>query len=288
MMSEITCPLCYSRELVSYDEVTWNDGNDAYIIKGCSECGSAFTCPLPTDNFLINFYHNSFNYAWYEDHLYAKRKDSRIRFSEYKDFLGKSTLDYGGGLGYFSQTCRDNGIDSITYDPYKTESLGPKKWDSVVALHALEHSNNPDKFIGDIHSKLNDGGKLILAVPNFEGMGYKTYKMDWVWAQPPFLHIFHLTSDGISKLLRRNGFVNIEVSYHERWDANNYADVINRLKYAKRDALWAHKWVNKFKIFRKIIATINSILREIALNKAKKIRGKKIDYSELQIIATKG
>jgi SAM-dependent methyltransferase len=287
-ISKNKCPLCLSESIKNYDETNWKYSNISYVIKECEGCGSAFTFPLPTDKFLEQFYKSSFNFKWYKDHISAKLRDSRIRFNEYKKYLGKSCLDYGGGLGYFSEVCRDNGLKSITFDPYTTDISDCRNWDSVVSLHALEHSNTPEKFIKDIHSKLRNGGKLILAVPNFDGLGYRKYKMDWVWAQPPYLHIFHLSTKGVIELLERNGFSNITVSYHERWDANNYSDVFNREKYAKIDALWSNPFINKLAVLRKLVAVMNSWIRRRALNKSLMIKQPCKDYSELQVIATKG
>ncbi len=282
------CPLCKSTNLKKYKSYEWSEGGQVYFLKNCIDCGSTFTSPMPSDRFLKKFYENVFNFSWYQDHLLAKLVDSWLRYGEYKNILGKKVLDYGGGLGYFSRICRLRGHESVTYDPYTTnQTLKEDKWDSVVALHSAEHSNNPDGFIRDVSGLLKSGGVLIIAVPNYDGLGYREHDMDWVWSQPPFLHTLHISAKGLSILLERAGFENLSISFHDRWDANIYADTLHKDKYRKLDGLWGRPSVNKNKILRKSIAGFNTINRYLSLLLSKRINIGRSDFAELQIIAYK-
>ncbi|MBU2838316.1 class I SAM-dependent methyltransferase [Acidithiobacillus thiooxidans] len=279
------CQICISKYATLFGSYEWTSENKTYNLYKCKKCGSAFTCPLPTDAMLQELYKHSFSYEWYRNHLSAKIKDSETRYNAYKNIIGNMVLDYGGGIGYFSQVCRDHGLNSITYDPYTTDNAQTNKWDTVVALHVIEHSNNPDNIIDNIKSLLVNNGTLILAVPNFSGIGYHKMGMQWVWAQPPFLHIFHFTAEGISRLLERHGFTIIEISYHDRWDANIYCDVINAAKYAKRDAMWSNKILGKYYPYRMLISQMNSYARFNGLKKSNKLIYEDTERSELQVIA---
>jgi len=217
----------------------------------------------------------------------AKLRDAKIRYDEYKELLGNSVLDYGGGLGYFSKICRDRGHQSLTYDPHSSDEVQQHKWDTIVALHVLEHINDLDSIISEFRQLINSGGKLIIAVPNFDGLGYQEQGMRWVWAQPPLVHIFHFTASGLMSLLQNHGFTNISISYHERWDANTFCDINNSNRFRHYDGLWGKKPYNSIGVYRKIIAIINSYRRFSGLRKALKDKDNiGIKLAELQIIAT--
>ncbi|HYD82308.1 MAG TPA: class I SAM-dependent methyltransferase [Paucimonas sp.] len=256
-----------------------------YSLAQCNQCGSAFTVDLPDDVTLENFYRVAFDYRWYQDHLPAKIRDSEIRIQEYAKLLGRRVLDFGGGLGYFSQTARKYGYESVTYDPF-AGGMAPLEndWDTVVGLHMLEHASDPDRICTQIKKFLKAGGRVIFAVPNFDGLGYRTFGMRWVWAQPPLMHVFHFTAKGLRALLTRHGFQDLEVSYHERWDANMFCDVENAAATSRWDAAWGLRPFNAIPLYRKWIARHNSARRFEGLNHALADFDKTCDqYAELQI-----
>lgn len=146
--------------------------------------------PRPPDAALRTIYGTSFDYQWYRDHFDAKLQDCRGRVKEYQSLLGQRVLDFGGGVGYLSQALKV-GL-SATYDPYLSEVVPARTaWDSVVALHVLEHSNDLDRTVSAMREWLEPCGRLIVAVPNFSGLGYREQGMHWVWAQPPLVHLLH-------------------------------------------------------------------------------------------------
>ena len=47
------------------------------------------------------------------------------------------------------------------------EEYAPKeKFDLILALHVLEHVDNSARILGQIRKWLNDGGQLVVLVPN--------------------------------------------------------------------------------------------------------------------------
>lgn len=232
-------------------------------------------------------YGTLFDYRWYRDHFDAKLRDCRMRVEEYRALLGQRVLDFGGGVGYFSQALREVGLESTTYDPYLSEAAPARNsWDSVVALHVLEHSNNLDQTVSEMKKWLAPGGRLILAVPNFSGLGYRELGMRWVWAQPPLIHVFHLTADGLIALLSRHGFEDIRTSYHERWDANAYCDVDHAEEFRRWDSLWGLRPFKFFALYRKSIARINAARRFAGLEKSlHRLDAFPADHAELQVTA---
>lgn len=280
-----TCPVCTFPKSKSYSTQQWTDQGVEYCLLVCENCGSARSAPLPTDERLQNLYSSSFDYRWYQDHYDAKLRDCRIRIQEYGSRLGKRVLDFGGGVGYFSKAAIEAGLESVTYDPYVSAVLPDNNhWDSVVALHVLEHSNDLDRTVSQIKNLLAPGGRVILAVPNATGLGYQKLGMRWVWAQPPLVHVFHFTAVGLRALLARHGFGSLEVSYHERWDANLYCDVEQVEDFRNLDADWGRLPFSVFQPYRRWIARRNTKRRFAGLEKSLSTHDSESDdYAELQL-----
>lgn len=279
------CPVCNSDQVRPFSEQTWPDQNETYCLETCTHCGSVHTDPIPSNKRLADLYGSAFDYRWYRDHFSAKLRDARMRLQEYRPLLGTCMLDFGGGIGYLSQAAREAGLDSLTYDPFITPELPREKaWDSVVALHSLEHTNDLNAVCQQFRQLLKPHGKLVLAVPNFSGVGYRDRGMRWVWAQPPLFHIFHFTAEGLIALLSRHGFSDIQVSYHERWDANYYADVLHAERFRRWDSAWGWRFLRVIPGYRRLIAAINSKRRFRAL--ACSANTPDTDRAELQIVAT--
>lgn len=284
------CPVCNKGLPRAYNDQQWEFWGVEYRLVMCPECGSAYTDPMPGGETLKKVYATWFDYRWYQDFYNAKLRDCRIRLKEYQELMGRRVLDFGGGVGYFSSAAREEGYVSQTYDPYASgDVLGDEKWDTVVALHVLEHSNDPDDTVEQIKKILTPKGTLILAVPNFSSLGYRKLGMGWVWAQPPLLHIFHFTAEGLKALLGRNGFEDIKISYHERWDANLYTDLEKVKTFRRLDSLWLRQPFNRIGLYRKLVARLNSALRFNGLKKALKgYDSENNGYAELHVSARLG
>lgn len=281
------CLACADDNLKSFGIDKWTFWKREYTLVQCKSCSTVFTNPLPEDEVLSRIYKEYYDYRWFEDHYQAKYIDSKIRLQEYERILGKRVLDFGGGVGYFSKAAIAAGYDSKTYDPilHPGEQV-EGKWDSIVLLHVLEHSNNPQKIIVQIKTMLEPGGTVIIAVPNSLSIGYKQLGMNWVWAQPPLVHISHFTAQGLRKLLANHGFKDIEVSFHERWDANIFTDYENVEVTRKRDSRWGKPFLNQFTWYRRSVAAMNSYLRFKGLKVAMKDYDHLNEsYSELQVTA---
>jgi len=242
---------------------------------------------MPDDTVLARVYSECFDYRWYQDHYGAKLRDCRDRIDEYRPVLGRRVLDFGGGVGYLSAVLRDEGYESVTYDPFcRKDDQTVGLWDTVIALHVIEHANDPDRTLGEMKRLLAPGGNLILAVPNAAGRGYRERGMDWVWAQPPLIHTLHFTAAGLSALLERHGFAVESVTFAERWDANLCTDLERVTFHSMLDQAWSRQPWHGYPLYRKGCAMISSLLRSQGLRRARHGYNQvNTDYSELQIFA---
>jgi SAM-dependent methyltransferase len=260
------CPVCIAGQPAPLG-ASYETPGRRYGLEQCDNCGCAFTAPRPDDATLRRLYADSYDYRWFRDHYEAKLADARARRAEYGPWLGASVLDFGGGLGYFAAAAREAGLRSETLDPHRGGAVHAPEggWDSAVALHVLEHSNDPGAMLDEIHGRLRPGGGLILAVPNYASAGYRERGAGWVWAQPPLVHVFHFTARGLGLLLPRHGFEVEAIDYRERWDANYVSDVLEVERFARLEADWARRPWSSFAPYRRYIARRNARLRFEAL-----------------------
>lgn len=114
--------------------------------------------------------------------------------NDYLGFLkqhtqGKSLLDVGTGSGLLLQLARDAGYDVEGTDLSKhvSETLPAKvgipvhhgtveriqfsrKYDIITMLHVLEHTTDPLSTIKHAREILNEGGFLVVVVPNYRSL----------------------------------------------------------------------------------------------------------------------
>lgn len=282
----MNCISCGSNKKSRLGDYAFTAEHQNYHLSQCDDCGLISTDPLPSTDFLNDFYKSSFNYDWYKDHLEPKRADANQRVKEFRPYLGNSVLDYGGGFGYFSEACQQNGLDSITYDPHAPDANRTikemKKWDSVALFHSLEHSLDPRKTLLEVRDYLKENGTVIVAVPNSESTSYKKLGMGAVWAQPPFLHLYHFNEDSLRSLLKSVGFEVQVIRRCDRWDANYLCDVVLYKLFRRIDGGWGQI---RHKGLRKVYVKISSTLRKTLLKVGSYVLNKSRQDQEIIAIA---
>ena len=248
------CPHCQSPRIANQNPAqSWAYGGETGTLLRCAACGGMWTFPAPSVALIQRLYKEEFNYRWYADHYPAKLLDAVHRVVQYRA-LGvllsrrQRVLDYGGGLGYFSQAARGFGYSAETRDPMYEQtsadvaSAPAVDYDVIACHHMLEHAIDPSHVLRDIRGRLRSGGRVILAVPNAGGRGYREQNTNWVWCQPPFIHIHHFTASGLRALVARAGFVVEAEHFFERWDANAVADLQLARLFRFWDAGWQRAW----------------------------------------------
>jgi 2-polyprenyl-3-methyl-5-hydroxy-6-metoxy-1,4-benzoquinol methylase len=100
--------------------------------------------------------------------------------------------------------CQANGLDvnDVSLEDYLSSST--EKFDIIVLSHVLEHLLHPDDSLRRLRSRLNPGGRLIIAVPNHESICASLFGRYWGWWQVP-VHINHFNRSAIEQLARRTG-----------------------------------------------------------------------------------
>ena len=272
---------------------TWAYRGEECGLRGCASCGGQFSHPLPSPQVLERLYGEDFEYGWYRDHYPAKILDAVARVWQYRRLgllEGHRLLDYGGGLGYFARAARLFGYEAVTLDPMLDladaatgRPAGNGGFDVAVLHHVLEHAPRPGELLDRVRGLLAPSGTLVLAVPNASSLGYRQRGVDFVWSQPPFIHIHHFTARGLRSLLERAGFDVVAERYYERWDASTLADVRLPRLIALFDGRWkASRWPY-------LAAQVASAVRFLALGATRVVSPvEPTERPELLIVARPG
>jgi len=135
--------------------------------------------------------------------------------SEYLDFLkiytrGKSLLDVGTGSGLLPHLARAEGyeVEGTDLSKHVSETLPAKagfqvhhgaiediqfkrKYDIITMLHVLEHTTNPLSTLKRARELLNEGGYIMVVVPNYRSLDtrLKDSLSKWNLKSRPYKHL---------------------------------------------------------------------------------------------------
>lgn len=226
------CLLCESKKL----SAVFNRDEDT--LWSCESCRVVFAWPQIQEMDLHSYYAcvTDPNYiVKYEKE--AKRRGERIlRFVEKKIKSGK-ILDVGCGCGFFLSVAQHQGWEAMGVEIAQPMIALSRKFgdfkivegdfnrvkDSLPAFpvisiqHILEHVKDPKNFLQTLLEKLEPGGILAVAVPNWDGWMRLWAGSQWVCLRERG-HLFHFTVDVLKKLLEQIG---LRVLYWEtpQWNS---------------------------------------------------------------------
>lgn len=76
-------------------------------------------------------------------------------------------------------------------------------FDLIIFWHSLEHIEEIDRNMAQIHDLLHPEGVLLLAVPNFASLESCTFKTNWFHLDLPW-HKYHFNMQSLTCLLGKN------------------------------------------------------------------------------------
>jgi 2-polyprenyl-3-methyl-5-hydroxy-6-metoxy-1,4-benzoquinol methylase len=85
------------------------------------------------------------------------------------------------------------------------ETLRKDRFDVMIMLHSLEHFPDPLTALKMLRPHLNDGGRLIIQVPNTASLQAHWQKNRWEGWRIPY-HLYHFSPGTLKKLLKAGGF----------------------------------------------------------------------------------
>ena len=82
--------------------------------------------------------------------------------------------------------------------------LNPGSFDAITLWHVLEHVHQLHDYIKRLKELLNPGGKIFIAVPNYESTDSSIYNSWWAAYDVP-RHLYHFTPKTIQLLVEQHG-----------------------------------------------------------------------------------
>ena len=102
------------------------------------------------------------------------------------------------------QTARRLGLD-VRVGDLASVRYPDEKFDAVILSHVIEHVPDPVALLTECRRVLRHGGQLVLATPNSESLGHRTYGKAWLGLDPP-RHLLVFTPRALAKAAERAGF----------------------------------------------------------------------------------
>ena len=234
MKHSSSCPICSGTSFQSVRKPQYFRGTpEPFNVDSCTACGFWFTNPAPFGEDLDSYYESE-DYVSHTDgkgglldwvYGIVRNRAIRAKFSLIKS-LGVAEpvlVDYGAGTGAFlkyaqnqnwnvkgfepSGVARENaeqkGLSLI--DPKQRRELGESSVGVFTLWHVLEHIPDLNETMAYFHSRLMEGGFLILALPNHESADAEHYQSDWAAFDVP-LHLWHFAKSDVKRLGEKHGF----------------------------------------------------------------------------------
>ena len=186
------------------------------------------TTPVPAE---IAVYYPEDNYISHQnnqrtltDRLYSIAKNYQLKkkavLLERHCNGSKKFLDFGAGSGALVSFLKNRQWHSLGVEPNPNarsialenncvlhpslESI-PKQEFSVISLwHVLEHLPNYEHTLKELLGALAPGGKLLIAVPNYNSWDAKHYGAFWAAYDVP-RHLWHFSQKAIKQLAEKYG-----------------------------------------------------------------------------------
>jgi SAM-dependent methyltransferase len=192
----------------------------AYRIDACTGCGAGATMPRPTPEELSRCYEASYGYSAH-DLIEAEKRRRAAALLGWSGVRTGKILDVGCMFGFLLDEARGGGLL-----PYGIElSPGPARvaaerghevftgtieafaaarpelrFAAIFAQHVLEHVPDPRAFLAAARRLLEPGGRLVIAVPNFEARLRRLAPSGWGWYQVP-VHLHHFSPRALRRLV---------------------------------------------------------------------------------------
>jgi SAM-dependent methyltransferase len=234
------CPICGSSKRVlqfQSDDKEYGS-SEVFPLFRCLGCTAAYLGQIPSPNELAKYYPE--NYTAYDLNFGLKERILSVLISSLalrsegsyfgipliQPKVGKNTaIDAGCGAGFLLHFLRFSGWDAIGLDSSRQAAgkarersenvvvgeagnppFQPNSIDLITASNVLEHLQDPVQTLNYFHRLLKDGGKLIVAVPNFDSFCRYIFS-EYTFASLSIpRHLVHFNKKSLKFLLDKTGF----------------------------------------------------------------------------------
>jgi 2-polyprenyl-3-methyl-5-hydroxy-6-metoxy-1,4-benzoquinol methylase len=230
----LACYICGSKDIFKYP--TFVNG---FELHSCKSCETGFTHPLPSDQYLRDYYDRS---EWFEGGEFggyenyekqSRSSDELVKriLSEFDSKEGLSVLDVGCGYGSHLAIASAKGWKCFGVEKYKHAraqamtklknsafisenilDLPNRPFDLVLILDTIEHLTNPREMFYELFSigAISENTVVAITTPN-AGPSIASLKLDaWKYCHPPS-HLFYFSKISFEFLLTELRFGSVTV-----------------------------------------------------------------------------
>lgn len=233
-----TCPWCGNQtdNLYLKSKDFFLTQEDFAILK-CDHCGLLFTNPRPAPDVIGRYYKSDEYYSHQQNtkglvpRIYEKVKTINLK-NKVKMAIGGlpqgRLLDIGCGVGDFLVQVKKSGWEVAgiepsndakaiaqtrlgfkPLDPSSYASLPDHSFDVITMWHVLEHVDDLKSQTSELLRLLKPGGRLIIALPNYQSFDCQYYNDKWAaWDLPR--HLNHFSPECIHEIIESVGFKYID------------------------------------------------------------------------------
>jgi 2-polyprenyl-3-methyl-5-hydroxy-6-metoxy-1,4-benzoquinol methylase len=265
------CPVCDSTHI--HPLLTVKDhsvSGENFVVWQCADCTLRFTQDVP-DADSIGPYYKSPDYISHTNtskglinSLYQKVRTVTLKqkakmIAHYTGLENGKLLDVGAGAGAFLAQMKKEGWEVLgiepdedarqvartsfkllLQEPQNLASLPPGSFDAITLWHVLEHVHQLQEHIALLHKLLKPGGKLFVAVPNYQSLDADIYRLDWAAYDVP-RHLYHFSPKAMRTLMQRHGFK--IVSKKPMWFDSFYISLLSS-KYRNGRTSWVGAFIS--------------------------------------------
>ncbi|HWJ89479.1 MAG TPA: class I SAM-dependent methyltransferase [Flavisolibacter sp.] len=259
-----SCPVCGSSDINPLLTVEDHSvSRERFTIWQCSNCSLRFTQDVPDED-SIGPYYQSPDYISHTNtdkglvnRIYQKVRrftlDQKAALVIEHTVKKGRVLDLGAGTGAFLHAMKHRSWDAEGIEPDEgarqkakqlfglelsdtehLQALEPRSFDAITLWHVLEHVHRLHPYMERIKLLLRDGGKIFIAVPNYESLDGSIYKLYWAAYDVP-RHLYHFTPRSMHLLAKEHG-LNI-VAKKPMWFDSFYISLLSS-KYKNGKTNW--------------------------------------------------
>jgi 2-polyprenyl-3-methyl-5-hydroxy-6-metoxy-1,4-benzoquinol methylase len=238
-----SCVLCHStRPIGVFTGYGFDDPAETFDLVRCDQCQLVSVSPLLPPAQLARYYAFSY-YGESNEEKFSKPVEMFVRFANRMrarpllralgphQAAGTRIMDIGCGRGAFLKYLHSRGYDctglEIPTFPLPPSQPGLKfipstldqapiergSMDAISIWHVLEHTADPVNTVRRISELVRSGGVLAVAVPNYGSLQSALFGPHWFHLDLP-RHLYHLSREVLTRVLRENGFEVLSVSTH--------------------------------------------------------------------------
>ena len=228
------CPVCGGRNINPLLTIKdYSVSGEEFVIWQCTDCSLRFTQDAPDENSIGPFYKSAdyishtntdkgfINKAYQKVRNYTLQQKASLIIDETKMATG-SILDLGSGIGAFLDVMKAKGwqVKGIEPDedarnqaktlfglnieePAVLNKLQDASFDAITLWHVLEHVHQLHDYIEHLKRLLKPGGKLFIAVPNYQSRDSEIYRSHWAAYDVP-RHLYHFSPKSIEHLMQKH------------------------------------------------------------------------------------